>query len=94
MHQFKAPTFRLFELQPDKAIALWEKSRELDSSLATVHRNLGWANYRVKNDVAGAINCYERALACGDLAPRLFLELDRGEVATTTTVIRSCTRHG
>ena len=66
----------LFDLQPDRAIQYWEKSRALDSSLATVHRNLGWAYYRVKNDVVRAIGCYERALACGDLAPRLFLELD------------------
>ena len=66
----------LFDLQPETAVGYWEKSRELDDSLATVHRNLGWAAYRVKNDVAGAIACYERALACGNLDPRLFLELD------------------
>ena len=66
----------LFDLQPDSAIGHWEKSRSVDPSLATVHRNLGWAYYRVKNDVAGAIGCYEKALACGDLDPRLFLELD------------------
>ena len=66
----------LFDLQPDRAIEYWEKSRAIDDSLATVHRNLGWAYYRVKNDVARAIGCYEQALACGDLDPRLFLELD------------------
>ncbi len=66
----------LFDLQPDSAIAHWEKSRGIDPSLATVHRNLGWAYYRVKNDVARAIACYEKALACGGLDPRLFLELD------------------
>ncbi|HYW78236.1 MAG TPA: tetratricopeptide repeat protein, partial [Thermoguttaceae bacterium] len=66
----------LFDLQPDRAMEYWEQSRALDDSLATVHRNLGWAHYRVKNDVAGAIGCYEKALACGGLDPRLFLELD------------------
>jgi tetratricopeptide (TPR) repeat protein len=66
----------LFDLQPDRAIQYWEKSRAIDASLATVHRNLGWAYYRVKNDVARAIGCYEKALACGGLDPRLFLELD------------------
>jgi len=66
----------LFDLQPDQAIRYWEKSRTLDGSLATVHRNLGWAYYRVNSDVARAIGCYEKALACGGLDPRLFLELD------------------
>ena len=54
----------------------WEKSRRLDPSLAVVHRNAGWAAYRVKNDVAQAIDCYERAIACEDIDPRLILELD------------------
>jgi tetratricopeptide (TPR) repeat protein len=66
----------LFDLQPDRAIECWEKSRSLDDTLAAVHRNLGWAHYRVKNDVARAIDCYEDALACSGLDPRLFLELD------------------
>ena len=30
----------------------------------------------MKSDVARAIGCYEKALACGGLDPRLFLELD------------------
>jgi tetratricopeptide (TPR) repeat protein len=67
----------LFDLQPDQAIAYWEKSRELDDSLAIVHRNLGWAYYRVKDNVPGAIACYEKALACDKHDPRLFLELDK-----------------
>lgn len=67
----------LFDLQPDQAIEYWQQSRKLDDSLATVHRNLGWASYRVKNDVAGAIESYEKALACDNDDPRLFLELDR-----------------
>ena len=66
----------LFDHQPDRAIEYWEKSRAIDGSLATVHRNLGWAYYRTKNEIVEAINCYERALACGKLDPRLFLELD------------------
>ncbi len=67
----------LFDHQPDQAIDYWDISRGFDESLATVHRNLGWASYRVKNDISGAIACYERALECGDPDPRLFLELDR-----------------
>ena len=66
----------LFDLQPDRAIECWEKSRALDDRFAAVHRNLGWAAYRVRSDVAGAIDCYERALACERGDPRIYLELD------------------
>mgnify|MGYP000715793865 CR=1 FL=1 len=66
----------LFDLQPDQAIEAWEKSRSLDDSLGTLHRNLGWAYYRHKNDIAKALASYEKAIACRDPDPRLFLELD------------------
>ena len=45
----------LFDLQPAAPSQHWERSRSLDQSLAMVHRNLGWAYYRVKNDVPKAI---------------------------------------
>ena len=67
----------LFDLQPAVAIEHWERSRSLDKSLAMVHRNLGWAYYRVKNDVPKAIEGYEQALSCNQLEPRLLLELDQ-----------------
>lgn len=66
----------LMDLQPDRAIEYWEKSRALDDKLTTVHRNLGWAYYRAKGDLGKAIECYERALKCERLDPRLFLDLD------------------
>ncbi len=66
----------LFEIQPDQAVTYWQQSRQLDDSLALVHRNLGWAEYRSKNNIADAIACYERALKCEQLDPRFFLELD------------------
>jgi tetratricopeptide (TPR) repeat protein len=66
----------LFDPQPEGAITCWEKSRSLDPDFATVHRNLGWAYYRVRNEVAEAINCYEKALACQRLDPTLYLEAD------------------
>ncbi len=66
----------LFDLQPEAAMKHWENSRRLDGSLAVVHRNAGWAAYRIKNDVAKAIDCYERALSCEKIDPRLLLELD------------------
>ncbi|MFB3785294.1 MAG: DUF5107 domain-containing protein [bacterium] len=66
----------LYDLQPENAMTCWEKSRALDDSLATVHRNLGWVYSRIQNDMPKAIACYEKAIACGGLDPRLFLELD------------------
>ena len=66
----------LYDLQPDKAIDLWEKSRAIDDSFAVVHRNLGWAMARTKQDVTGAIACYEKAVACNNKDPRLYVELD------------------
>ncbi len=66
----------LFDLQPDAAIVHWERSQSLDAALAVVHRNLGWAYHHVRNDLPKAIACYEQALSCTQLEPRLFLELD------------------
>jgi len=66
----------LFEIQPDEAIACWEKSRSLDDGFGMVHRNLGWAYRRVRNDVAKAIDCYEKAIARNPSDPRWYLELD------------------
>lgn len=66
----------LFDIQVEKAITCWEKSRSLDDNFATVHRNLGWAYYRIQNKIPEAIDCYEKALACNQLDPRLYLEAD------------------
>jgi len=66
----------LFDIQPERAIVCWEESRSLDDTFATVHRNLGWAYYRVRSRVPEAIECYEKALACNRLDPRLYLEAD------------------
>ena len=67
----------LFDHQPKLAMDSWEKSIAIDDTLATVHRNLGWVHYRIDNDLLTAIECYERAVACDQREPRLFLELDR-----------------
>lgn len=67
----------LYDAQPEKAIGEWEKSRDLDGSFATVHRNLGWAYYRTKNDVPKAIASYEKAVACNGDDARLLTELDQ-----------------
>ncbi|TFH22878.1 MAG: tetratricopeptide repeat protein, partial [Bacteroidia bacterium] len=66
----------LYDHQPDKAIACWEQSVEIDSSLAIAHRNLGWAFYRWKEDIPGAITYYEKAMEINQNDPRYFYELD------------------
>ncbi len=66
-----------YDLQPDKAIEYWERSRELDGIFALAHRNLGWAYHRTRNDVPRAIASYEKAVACNGDDPRLFAELDQ-----------------
>jgi len=67
----------LFDHQPDSAIKEWERSRSLDSSFSIVHRNLGLAYARVRNDVNKAVASLERAVACKPNDPRLYLELDQ-----------------
>jgi tetratricopeptide (TPR) repeat protein len=66
----------LYDLQPDEAIKLWEKSRTIDDSFAIVHRNLGWAYYRTENDIPKAVACYEKAVSCNKEDSRLYVELD------------------
>ncbi len=66
----------LYDLQPEAAVRQWEKSRQIDDSFATVHRNLGWAYYRTEKDISKAIASYEKAAACDRKDPRLYVELD------------------
>jgi tetratricopeptide (TPR) repeat protein len=66
----------LYDLQPDEAIRCWEKSRTIDNSFAAVHRNLGWAYYRIERNIPQAIASYEKAVNCNNKDPRLYVELD------------------
>jgi len=66
----------LFDLQPERAIACWEKARDLDPAFALVHRNLGLAYARIKNDLPAAIASFEKAVALNRKDPRAYYELD------------------
>jgi tetratricopeptide (TPR) repeat protein len=52
----------LFDLQPEAAIAEWEKAAALGSKVATVYRNLGVGYEQTKRDRTKAIEHYERAV--------------------------------
>ena len=75
----KAPYYLgnlLYDLQPENAIAAWEKAAGIDPSFAFTHRNLGFAYARAEGDNAKAIASYERAVACNPKEARYFAELD------------------
>jgi len=66
----------LYDNQPQKAIEAWEKSVSLDTTLAVVHRNLGWGYFRHDSNTAKAIASYEKAIACTGHDAGYYLELD------------------
>ncbi len=66
----------LYDHQPKEAIREWEKSRAIDDTFATVHRNLGFAYNHTYNDIPKAIARMEKAVACDKKDARLFYELD------------------
>jgi tetratricopeptide (TPR) repeat protein len=66
----------LFDLQPEPAIAAWERARELDAAFPTAHRNLGLAYARVRNDLPAAVASLEKAVAIDPKDARLYYELD------------------
>jgi tetratricopeptide (TPR) repeat protein len=66
----------LFDLQPERAVSCWERARELDPSLALVHRNLGLAYARIKNDLPAAVTSLEKAVFLNKKDARFYYELD------------------
>jgi tetratricopeptide (TPR) repeat protein len=74
----------LFDLRPDEATKLWEKSAALDPSLPMVHRNLAIAKSQRPqgNDLEAAIAELEKAVALPDPSPLHLLELDELYAAT------------
>jgi tetratricopeptide (TPR) repeat protein len=67
----------LYDRQPEAAVCAWEKSRALDDTFATVHRNLALAYAQVEKNLPQAIASLEQALARDQSDPRLYLELDQ-----------------
>ena len=59
------------------AIRRWEASREVNDSLATVHRNLALAYYNALGRPEQALNSLEKAFACNLADARVFYELDQ-----------------
>ncbi len=66
----------LYDKQPERAIACWEKAVELEPTLATAWRNLGWGYYQHSNDIQKAIGAYEKAFALKKDEPIFYAELD------------------
>jgi tetratricopeptide (TPR) repeat protein len=67
----------LYDLQPERAIAEWEKSRALDPGFARVHRNLAFAYARAQGALPKAAASQEKAVALEKREPRLYYELDQ-----------------
>ncbi|HEX2927437.1 MAG TPA: tetratricopeptide repeat protein, partial [Ruminiclostridium sp.] len=60
-----------------EAVKCWEKSRELDDSYPTVHRNLSLAYYNKLHDSVKARESLEKAFELNTGDSRVFLELDQ-----------------
>ena len=61
----------------EKAVRLWERSKELDDSFPTLLRNLSIAYYNKCVDKDSAKQCMERAFELDRSDARVFLELDQ-----------------
>jgi tetratricopeptide (TPR) repeat protein len=66
----------LFDHQPEKAQALWQKSIAMGNTYYMAHRNLGYAIACKGTDLDQAIAHYEKALALHTDNARIFYELD------------------
>ena len=63
--------------QYEAAVSHWETSVQEDPSQAMVYRNLSIAYYNKRNDLPGAMEQMEKALALDPSYPRLLLEYDQ-----------------
>jgi tetratricopeptide (TPR) repeat protein len=65
------------KLVHDKAIQLWETSRDLEVNFPTVYRNLGIAYFNKRNMPLEARRLYEKAYELDSSDSRVFYELDQ-----------------
>ncbi|HEX8332610.1 MAG TPA: tetratricopeptide repeat protein, partial [Segetibacter sp.] len=63
--------------QYEDAINCWEKSIQIDDSLATVHRNLSLAYYNRLKDPINALSSLEKAFMLDKKDARVLMELDQ-----------------
>jgi tetratricopeptide (TPR) repeat protein len=61
----------------DKAIAMWERARDLDRTFPTVHRNLALAYMNKRDAPNRAEEALEEAFSCDPTDARVFYELDQ-----------------
>ncbi len=66
----------LYDLQPERAVAAWQRAAQLDPTFATVHRNLAIAYHHQQGETAKAIASMERAVQCDPQDSLLYAELD------------------
>lgn len=79
-HQDAIPNYYLgnllFDKQPQRAIEYWEKSVQIDPTLAIAWRNLGWGYNYFSNDIQKSISAYEKAIKLKKDEPVYYAELD------------------
>ncbi|WP_248722403.1 DUF5107 domain-containing protein [Seonamhaeicola sp. ML3] len=63
--------------QHEDAMACWEKSRDIDDTFPTVHRNLALGYYNKQNNPQKAKTALEKAYALNTTDARVLMELDQ-----------------
>lgn len=63
--------------RPEEALALWEQAAPQLPGFSVVHRNIGRARWKVKEEPDAAIRAYEQALAADPNDYKLYFELNR-----------------
>jgi tetratricopeptide (TPR) repeat protein len=66
----------LYDKQPQNAIGYWESAVNLDPTLSTAWRNLGWGYYQYSHDLEKSISAYEKAFESKKDEPLYYAELD------------------
>jgi tetratricopeptide (TPR) repeat protein len=63
--------------RPEEALALWEEAARGLAGFSVVHRNIGRARWKAKEEPDAAIRAYEQALAADPGDYKLYFELNR-----------------